>query len=238
MKTNFYKKGYNKTLNYSNSYKEKKNYINYFSKNYGQFIANKKDIRILDIGCGNGLFLEYLKGQGYNNILGIDLSQENIIICKGKGLNVLEIDVFTYLNRNKEKFDLIVMNDIIEHILRDKVILLLKLIKLNLRNKGILLIKTLNMSNPVSLDTLYCDFTHQWGYSQKSIEQICFLAGFKNVEVKNIIIYPNISFLDWIFPFIYKLIKIKYKMIFTFYGKKGNNVFSKNLLCIAKNEKI
>jgi 2-polyprenyl-3-methyl-5-hydroxy-6-metoxy-1,4-benzoquinol methylase len=234
MKNNIYEENYNKTLNYKNSDKETSDYINYFLKNYKKFMPPDKGINILDIGCGNGLFLEFLRNQEYKEIFGIDLSPENIEICKKKGLNISKEDAFSFLNKTKKSFDLIVMNDIIEHIPKKEVIQLLKLVRSKLNKDGIVLIKTLNMSNPISLDTLYCDFTHEWGYTEKSIKQVCAFAGFENIEIKNLIIYPNIKFLDWIFPILYKLIKLKYKIVFTFYGKKGNNTFSKNLLCIAK----
>lgn len=228
-----YEKNYNKTLKYENTQKETRDYINYFKKNYLEYLPRKKNIRILDIGCGSGLFLEFLLSQGYKNALGIDLSQDNIEICKKKKLNVVKEDAFVFLKKN-QKFDLIVMNDIIEHIPKNEIADLLKLIKSCLNSDGSLIVKTLNMSNPISLDTLYCDFTHEVGFTEKSMEQVMLLGGFENIVVKNLIIYPNIWFLDFLFPIIYKFLFLKFKLVFTFYGKKDNKVFSKHLLCIVK----
>jgi CDP-glycerol glycerophosphotransferase (TagB/SpsB family) len=69
---------------------------------------------------------------------------------------------------------------------------------------------------------------------QKNIKQVCENANFTKIKVKELIIYPNIKILDSFFPFIYKLINLKYKFIHLFYGKSGNKIFSKNLLCVAK----
>jgi len=59
---------------------------------------------VLDIGCGTGTFLEYLKPTIKS--VGIDINQENIDYCKSKNLNVLHGDALN-LNFNDECFDVI-----------------------------------------------------------------------------------------------------------------------------------
>lgn len=70
-------------------------------------ISENKDINILDIGCGTGFSLEYLKGLGYFSIKGIDPSKEMINIAKIKKLNV-KIGGFENLDKITEKFDFII----------------------------------------------------------------------------------------------------------------------------------
>ena len=67
-------------------------YINFFNK--------KKPSSLIDIGCGQGEFLKKIN----TNIktLGIDLSKEQIKICKQKNLNVQCIDIC----KVKESFDM------------------------------------------------------------------------------------------------------------------------------------
>ncbi|RXG72427.1 Protein-lysine N-methyltransferase mettl10 [Armadillidium vulgare] len=38
--------------------------------------------RIIDIGCGNGIFLSYLADEGFNNLFGVDYSEDAIILAK------------------------------------------------------------------------------------------------------------------------------------------------------------
>lgn len=45
-------------------------------------------ISILDLGCGTGGLMMYLKEMGYNNIKGFDLSDDAVRICKERNLNV------------------------------------------------------------------------------------------------------------------------------------------------------
>lgn len=56
-------------------------------KEFLGLLFKKKPNTVLDIGCGQGAFLEHLK---FNDVeaFGIDLSVEQIAICQNKGLNV------------------------------------------------------------------------------------------------------------------------------------------------------
>jgi SAM-dependent methyltransferase len=51
----------------------------YYSKR-----KNSKKTEILDVGCGTGFSIEYLKNLGYYNVVGIEPSQEMLKYCKEK----------------------------------------------------------------------------------------------------------------------------------------------------------
>ncbi|MHA1299465.1 MAG: class I SAM-dependent methyltransferase, partial [Candidatus Helarchaeota archaeon] len=154
---------------------------NYFS-NYNPFIPKNKNIKILDIGCGMGHFLYALKKYGYSNFIGIDVSDQMIDFLTNKIQNtelghdfkdistkVKKFDAFEFLRSNKGTFDLIVANDLIEHIPKSKILDLFKLVKKNLKNNGIFITKTANMTNLVSNMLLYDDFTHEVGFTNLSL---------------------------------------------------------------------
>ncbi len=70
--------------------------------------------RLLDIGCGNGFFLLYLKENFPSfETEGLDLSQECVNKCIEKGLNVSIGDIFSLDNNNGYQF--ITMFHVIEH---------------------------------------------------------------------------------------------------------------------------
>ncbi len=169
---------------------------NYFS-NYGPFISKNKNIKILDIGSGMGHFLYALTKNGYKNFTGIDISSQMIKFCKKKVLEtelkdtfqhvsdrVFKADAFQFLRANKEKFDLIVANDFIEHVQKARIVELFELIKQNLNNEGIFITKTANMVNLVSNMLLYDDFTHEVGFTHLSLMQVYLTCGFKNVKIR------------------------------------------------------
>lgn len=69
-------------------------------KEFLRFIMTNDLDNILDIGCGQGYFLENLK-INKKKYLGIDLSKEQIKVCKDKGLNAR----FCSLEEVQESFD-------------------------------------------------------------------------------------------------------------------------------------
>ena len=76
--------------------------------------------RILDIGCGSGQFLYFLKKKGYKNARGIDLDGKQIEIAQALGLEAEQASIFDYLDRSERRFDVIAMLDIIEHFTREE----------------------------------------------------------------------------------------------------------------------
>ena len=50
----------------------------------------KKESHVLDIGCGDGILMEYLKDEKKVNIRGIEISKSKVQNCIAKGLTVIE----------------------------------------------------------------------------------------------------------------------------------------------------
>jgi methionine biosynthesis protein MetW len=49
-----------------------------------------KNTRVLDVGCGDGTLMEYLKNSRKIDIRGIEISKNNVQKCLSKGLTVIE----------------------------------------------------------------------------------------------------------------------------------------------------
>ena len=104
-----------------------------------------KDIKILDIGCGGGLLSEPLSRLGAT-VTGIDASDRNIKIAK-MHLKKSKLDINYYCSSPekfvaKEKFDVVLNMEIVEHV--DNVdFFLLKSSEL-LKKDGLMFIATLN----------------------------------------------------------------------------------------------
>ena len=104
-----------------------------------------KDLAILDIGCGGGLISEPMARLG-GNITGIDASEKNIKIASLHSKeNNLKI---TYLNKSpeqldeKEKFDIILNLEVVEHV--DNLDLYLKSCYKLLKKNGLMFTATIN----------------------------------------------------------------------------------------------
>lgn len=95
---------------------------NFLARTYRRFIearvvrALDEPESILDIGCGEGILLENLsKRYPGKRIAGVDLSDENIRICKDLGLDVILSDAAD-IKLPPESFDACVMMSVLEHV--------------------------------------------------------------------------------------------------------------------------
>ena len=104
-----------------------------------------KKLKILDIGCGGGLLSEPMSRLGAE-VTGIDASQENINIAKihslEKKLKIKYICSSPEKLNTKDKFDIILNMEIVEHV--DDVNLFIKNCAKFLKKDGIMYIATLN----------------------------------------------------------------------------------------------
>ena len=106
-----------------------------------------KGLNILDIGCGGGLISEPMARLGAN-VTGIDASKKNINIAqihsKRSGLKINYITASPENLSNKEKFDIILNLEIVEHV--DNVNLYIKSCSQLLKKNGLMFTATLNRS--------------------------------------------------------------------------------------------
>ena len=106
---------------------------------------NIRNLKILDVGCGGGIICEPLARLGAK-VTGIDFAPNNIIAAKiHSKKNKLKIN---YINKDieksklNEKFDIILMFEVLEHL--DNWKKTIKNIKKNLNKNGLLIISTIN----------------------------------------------------------------------------------------------
>ncbi|MEI6213401.1 MAG: class I SAM-dependent methyltransferase [Desulfuromonadales bacterium] len=70
--------------------------------------------RILDVGCGQGPALDYLREKGYLSAIGITLNDEDVNICRDNGHNVRKMDQ-SFLEFQDGSFDFVWARHVIEH---------------------------------------------------------------------------------------------------------------------------
>lgn len=75
------------------------------------------EAKILDIGCGGGDFLAYLKEKGFKNLYGMDPSQNSIDKLMVKGIKGICHGIFEPINTaDVSSYDIVVSMGVIEHI--------------------------------------------------------------------------------------------------------------------------
>ena len=91
-----------------------------------KIIANliEKNTRVLDVGCGDGTLMEFLKDNNKIDIRGIEISKNNVQKCIGKGLTVIEGDAEKDLGQfPDESFDFVILSQTLQAFLNpEKVI--------------------------------------------------------------------------------------------------------------------
>lgn len=162
------------------------NRIPEFLADYEGLLPAHPAAKVLDVGCGMGHFLHFLRERGYWNCVGIDVSPDQIAFCRAHGLENVELvgDLFQYLEAHANSFDLVVMNDVIEHFNKDEIIRLLLLVKRTLKPHGRLVVRTPNIACTYGPYARYIDFTHEIVFSEQSLKQVLLAAEFQDVMVR------------------------------------------------------
>ncbi len=79
-------------------------------------LADYSTPRVLDIGCGTGFNIEYLRGHGYDRVVGLDFSTESLVFCRSRDLIYLVLGDATRPPLRQGSFDVIMALDLIEHL--------------------------------------------------------------------------------------------------------------------------
>ena len=75
----------------------------------------EKNTRVLDVGCGDGTLMEFLKSNKKIDIRGIEISKNNIQKCVGKGLIVIEGDAEKDLIQfPNQSFDFVILSQTLQ----------------------------------------------------------------------------------------------------------------------------
>jgi len=77
-----------------------------------------KNGKVLDLGCGPGYFLNYMKEQGYTDLTGVSLSPEDVKMCEANGHTIKKYDMSFLPQKDgyyDESVDFIFLRHSLEH---------------------------------------------------------------------------------------------------------------------------
>ncbi len=95
-------------------------------KNEFQVIAEliEKDKKVLDVGCGDGTLMEFLKNNKKTNIRGLEISKNKVQECIAKGLTVIEGNAEKDLTQFPDKsFDYVVLSQTLQAFLNPELVI-------------------------------------------------------------------------------------------------------------------
>lgn len=208
----------------------------YFKKVIAPHLPNKKDCAILEIGCGYGRYTSLIVHQmQYTNVVGVDISEEQIEYARNHYnlQNVFVEDALAYMQRTNQKYDVVILMDVLEHLELNYAVSLLNAVHSALSQEGKLIIQVPNGISP--MNPLYRgDVTHIRPYSVNSISQILRMAGFS--KFSSYAIPPAaITIKSFILRYFWIIVvrPCIYLFMILVHGNSGGGIYSSNLLTVA-----
>lgn len=209
----------------------------FYKYNYLKYMPVNKDVNTLVISCGPGYFVDMLNRNGYKNTLGIDSDPEKVKYAKEKNLNCKTERAFEFLqdNLSKEKFDVIIAEQEINHLSKPELLEFLDLCKKNLVKGGTLIVHVINGANPiVGAESLAQNFDHQFTFTEYSLMQALEYSRFTEIKIfpLNLYVFYNNPF-NYAALLIDKILSTLFRIGFILYGK-SNKIFTKKIAAICK----
>ena len=205
-----------------------------YAKVAGRFLPPDRQARILDLGCGFGGFIAYLRERGYGRAQGIDRSPEMVEAAHRLGIEgVRRADIVSFLAGTRGEYALITAFDVIEHFHKQEVIDLLYLVREALAADGKIIIWTPNAMSKYGRRCRYSDFTHEHIFDANSIRQVLTATGFRQVEVLPLppVVRGAASALRWA---LWQIWEPALKLSFAVEsGWEAGQVFTPNLVAVA-----
>jgi SAM-dependent methyltransferase len=155
----------------------------------GPLLPGEKTVSCLDLGCGSGNWLYFLRQKGYANARGVDLDPVQVELARSLGLSAEVDDVIATLQR-PEPLGLISALDIIEHLDKNSAVRFLELIYARLKSGGMLVLKCPCADGFCGAHDLCNDLTHRWAPSSNLLSQLLRAVGFENVRVIDLSLPP------------------------------------------------
>jgi SAM-dependent methyltransferase len=139
--------------------------------------------RILDLPCGCGNFLYFLKKAGYKNILGVDFDYRQIELATSIGLNAVVEEGLLFLENKNDKYDLISSIDFLEHLEKDELLNFLQLCFKALKKDGQFILRAPCSDGLFGARDRYNDLTHETGFTSGAIDRALGVVGFKDIVI-------------------------------------------------------
>jgi len=140
--------------------------------------------RIVDLACGPGALLYFLERAGYQNIVGVDVSEEQIAIARKLGVTSAVCATFEeFLSaQSPASADVVFAIDILEHFTRPQILDVLASIRRILKPGGRCIAHVPNSDGIFGMAVRYADFTHEIAFNPISARQVFRIVEFREVR--------------------------------------------------------
>jgi 2-polyprenyl-3-methyl-5-hydroxy-6-metoxy-1,4-benzoquinol methylase len=168
--------GYQGVDDVGRRHEERVPYYRWYTKGW---LDIPRSTRVLDIGCGSGQFLYFLRKEGFTNTVGIDVDVRQVEIGRALGLDCRCVSVLDYLRDEPGEVGVVAMLDILEHFTREELFPILDAVSGRLAEGGRLFASVPNAESPCGLQSTYADITHEISFTPTSLGELLFCHGLK-----------------------------------------------------------
>jgi SAM-dependent methyltransferase len=159
---------------------------------YGEFFGARldhlRDLPALDLGCGYGNFLYFLRQRNWAASHGVDLDQTQVALANALGLDARHGNALEAIGDNK--LGLISAFDLIEHLSKNDAVALLLASQRALLPGGALIVQCPCADGFRGSYDLCNDLTHRWAPTSVSLRQMLITAGFDRVDLIDLTLPP------------------------------------------------
>jgi len=154
-----------------------------YFKRLSKHLPDNKNVRILDLGCGYGVWLYWLKQAGYHCLEGVDRSPEQVEAAHSLGLGfVKQGDIHDHLaNCKPESCDVVLAFDVLEHHGKEEALQFTDEVFRILTPGGLFILHLPNGEGFLSGSIAYGDFTHELILNRHSLGQLLRCVGFSQI---------------------------------------------------------
>ena len=200
-----------------------------------KFLENSKE-NFLEIGCGNGFMLQEALRLGFKNVKGIEPSKDAISFADNEIKNFIQHGIFDENQIENEKYDLVFIAMIIEHVVDSNKFLesIYKVLKPGgivicvCHNERHFLAKILKEKHPIINDE------HVAVFNEKALNLIFKKNKFLDVKVRNLKNYYSLSYWLKMMPIPIIIKNLLNKTIMLFFKKLILGFKAGNQYLIAK----
>jgi len=164
----------------------KAKHIRWFDAEFWRPAACDARMTFLEIGCGTGQFMMYLRHKGASRFIGIEPDGRAVAAMEPDlSARVAVEDIWQWFERSSpaEPFDRVAMLDVLEHFSPVDGVRLLRMIRRVLKEAGSIVVRVPNVASPWGQQHQFSDLTHKAAYTPGSLRQLCLAAGYDCVMI-------------------------------------------------------
>jgi len=212
----------------------------YYERLLAPHLALESTWRCLDLACGYGNFLAYLRARGVSEFIGIDLTEAAILRAEkefGKE-RVACCDALDYLDQHEQGFELISALDFVEHLQPDELLRLSAGVWNSLSKEGLFLLRTPNATAPFGMAARYNDITHETCFTAGALGDVMERVGFDVLGIWEDVAMPG-NFRQLLHYAAWQCLRFVYRLMDAIEtGGKGSEVMTRNFwMLLRKHER-